>query len=160
MRPPPAAVPARRARVRLVSHTYRPRVRARRIQMNSVNLIGRLTRDPEKRDASGDMSVVKLRLAIPRRKKNGEDQGAVFIDVTAFGKQADLCAEYLEKGRQIAVSGRLEYSEYRDADDTPRSRHEVIADNVQFLGGQQAGSDEPADAELAAIAAEESGPDF
>jgi single-strand DNA-binding protein len=128
--------------------------------MNSVNLIGRLTRDPEKRDVSGDMSVVKLRLAIPRRKKNGEEQGAVFVDVTAFRKQADLCAEYLEKGRQIAVSGRLEYSEYRDADDNPRSRHEVIADNVQFLGGQQAGSDEPADAELAAIAAQESGPDF
>jgi single-strand DNA-binding protein len=129
--------------------------------MNSVNLIGRLTRDPEKRDVSGDTSVVKLRLAIPRRKKNGEDQGAVFVDVTAFGKQADLCAEYLEKGRQVAVSGRLEYSEYRDADDNPRSRHEVIADNVDFLGGgQQAGSDELADAELAAIAAKESGPDF
>jgi single-strand DNA-binding protein len=129
--------------------------------MNSISLIGRLTRDPEKRDVSGDMSVVKLRLAIPRRKKNGEDQGAVFIDVTAFGKQADLCGEYLEKGRQVAVSGRLEYSEYRDVDDNPRSRHEVIADNVEFLsGGQQKGSDEPADAELAAIAAEKSEPDF
>jgi single-strand DNA-binding protein len=129
--------------------------------MNSINLIGRLTRNPEKRDVSGDTSVVKLRLAIPRRKKNGEDQGAVFIDVTAFGKQADLCTEYLEKGRQVAVSGRLEYSEYRDADNNPRSRHEVIADNVDFLGGgQQPGSDEPADAELAAIAAQESGPDF
>lgn len=130
--------------------------------MNSVNLIGRLTRDPEKREVAGDMSVVKLRLAIPRRKKNGEDQGAVFVDVTAFGKQADLCAEYLEKGRQVAVSGRLEYSEYRDADDKPRSRHEVIADNVQFLsGGQQAGSGEPSERELAAIASEEGdGPDF
>ena len=130
--------------------------------MNSVNLIGRLTRDPEKREVAGDMSVVKLRLAIPRRKKNGEDQGAVFVDVTAFGKQADLCAEYLEKGRQVAVSGRLEYSEYRDADDNPRSRHEVIADNVQFLsGGQQAADGEPSERELAAIASEEGdGPDF
>lgn len=129
--------------------------------MNSINLIGRLTRDPEKREVAGDMPVVKLRLAIPRRKKNGEDQGAVFVDVTAFGKQADLCDEYLEKGRQVAVSGRLEYSEYTGADDKPRSRHEVIADDVQFLGGgQQAGSGEPADAELAAIAAQESGPDF
>jgi single-strand DNA-binding protein len=129
--------------------------------MNSINLIGRLTRDPEKRDVSADMSVVKLRLAIPRPKKNGEDRGAVFIDVTAFGKQADLCAEYLEKGRQVAVSGRLEYSEYKDANGNQRSRHEVIADGVDFLGGgQQVGSDEPADAQLAAIAAEESGPDF
>jgi len=129
--------------------------------MNSINLIGRLTRDPEQRDVAGDMTVVKLRVAIPRRKKNGEDQGAVFVDATAFGKQADLCAEYLEKGRQVAVSGRLEYSEYKDADDNPRSRHEVIADNVQFLGGQPAGPDEPSARELAAIASEQAeGPDF
>jgi single-strand DNA-binding protein len=130
--------------------------------MNSINLIGRLTRDPEQRQVAGDVSVCKLRLAVPRRKKNGEDQGAVFVDVTAFGKQADLCAEYLERGRQVAVSGRLEYSEYKDADGNPRSRHEVIADNVQFLaGGQQAGSDEPSERELAGIASEQGdGPDF
>jgi single-strand DNA-binding protein len=129
--------------------------------MNSIQLIGRLTRDPEKREVSGDMSVVKLRVAIPRRKRNGEDQGAVFVDVTAFGKQADLCAEYLDKGRQVGVNGRLEYSEYKDGDGNPRSRHEVIADDVQFLGGQQGGPDEPAERELAAIAAEQGeGPDF
>ena len=109
--------------------------------MNSINLIGRLTRDPELR--GGDTKkVCKLRLAIPRRRKTGEDQGAVFVDVTAFDRQAELCAEYLAKGRQVAVSGRLEYGEYTDAENNPRSRHEVIADNVQFLGAPQEASDE------------------
>jgi single-strand DNA-binding protein len=130
-------------------------------QMNRMEFIGRLTRDPEKPDVSGDISVVKLRVAIPRRKKGGEDQGAVFIDVTAFGKQGDLCAEYLEKGRQVAVSGRLEYSEYKDAEGNPRSRHEVIVDEIDFLGGPREGADGPSERELAGIASERGdGPDF
>ena len=127
--------------------------------MNSVSLIGRLTRDPELRN--GTKPVAKLRVAIPRRKKQGDDQGAVFIDVTTFDRQAELCAEYLSQGRQVAVIGRLEYSEWTDDDGGKHSKHEVIADNVEFLGGPPAGaSEEPSAAELAAIGAEEAGPDF
>ena len=60
--------------------------------------------------ASG-VEVAQLLLAIPRRRRNGEDQGAVYVDVTAFDGQAIACGKYLAKGRRIAVSGRLELSE-------------------------------------------------
>jgi single-strand DNA-binding protein len=105
--------------------------------MNSVNLIGRLTRDVESRQTKGDQTVANMRLAVPRRKRNGEQPEPVYIDVVAFGALGDLCAEYLAKGRQVAVSGRLEYSEWKAQDDTPRSKHEVIADTVDFLDRPQ-----------------------
>lgn len=119
--------------------------------MNNVNLIGRLTRDPELRDA-GTTKVCKLRLAIPRRRQNGEDRGAVFVDVTTFGVQAENCARYLVQGRQVAVSGRLEYGEWRDDAGGPRSRHEVIADEVGFLGAPPSQPPEPAPADAATAA--------
>jgi single-strand DNA-binding protein len=79
--------------------------------MNSINLVGRLTRDPELRETRGDTKVAEMRLAIPHRPKNGEQQAPVYVAVTAFGALADNCSEYLAKGRRVAVSGRLEYSE-------------------------------------------------
>jgi single-strand DNA-binding protein len=101
--------------------------------MNSVNLIGNLTADPELRKSDSG-SVVKLRVALQRRRgKNGEDRGADFVDVTAFGDQAENCARYLSKGRKVGVIGRLHHSEW-DSDDGRRQRLEVIADNVEFLG--------------------------
>lgn len=110
--------------------------------MNSVNLIGRLTADPELHKAESG-SVVKLRVALQRRRgKNGEDRGADFVDVTAFGDQAENCARYLSKGRSVGVVGRLHHSEW-DSDDGRRQRLEVIADNVQFLGGAKRDDEQP-----------------
>jgi len=77
--------------------------------MNSVNLIGRLTRDPELRTTNGGTPVCTLRLAVPRPPKDDGDAGAVFVDVTTFVRQAEAVAEHMVKGRQVAVSGRLEY---------------------------------------------------
>ena len=108
--------------------------------MNSINLVGRLTRDPELRETHGDTKVAGMRLAIPRRPKNGEQQAPVYVDVTVFGKLAENCAEYLAKGRRVAVSGRLEYSEWTDADGGKHSKHEVIADQVDFLDAPANGS--------------------
>jgi single-strand DNA-binding protein len=71
--------------------------------MNSVNLIGRLTRDPEKRSTPGGTEVCTMRIAIQRSGGNGSD----FVNVTAFGKLAESCGEYLAKGRQVSVQGRL-----------------------------------------------------
>ena len=110
--------------------------------MNSVNLVARLTRDPESKTTTSDRSVCSMRVAIDRPRSDGAD----FVDVTAFGKLADVCMEYLEKGRQIAVEGRLHYSEW-DKDGERRSRHEVIAQQITFLSGK------PADAEPAAVGA-------
>ncbi len=109
--------------------------------MNSVNLIGRLTKDPELRYTANGNAVCTLRLAVTRRKRNGDDQGAVFIDVVSFGPRAEAVAEHMTKGRQVAVSGRLEYQEWKAQDGSPRSRHEVIGEQVQFLGPRTTGSD-------------------
>jgi single-strand DNA-binding protein len=109
--------------------------------MNSINLVGRLTRDPELRETKGDTNVCGMRLAIPRRRNgSGEEPAPVYVDVTAFGKQAENCSEYLAKGRRIAVSGRLEYSEWTDSDGGKHSKHEVIADQVNFLDSPQNGT--------------------
>ncbi len=108
--------------------------------MNSINLVGRLTRAPELRETKGDTKIAGMRLATPRRPKNGEQQAPVYVDVTAFGKLAENCHEYLAKGRRIAVSGRLEYSEWTDNDGGKHSKHEVIADQIDFLDAPQNGS--------------------
>ena len=102
--------------------------------MNSINLIGRLTREPELDQTKGGTAVCRMRLAVPRRKKDGKDQGAVFVNVVAYGGLAGSCADYLSKGRQVGVSGRLEYREWTGPDGSHHSVHEVVADHVEFLG--------------------------
>lgn len=101
--------------------------------MNTVNLIGRLTRDPELDETKGGTAVSRMRLAVPRRRKDGKDQGAVFVNVVAYGGLASNCSDYLTKGRQVAVSDRLEYREWNGPDGSPHSVHEVVADQVDFL---------------------------
>lgn len=98
--------------------------------MNSINLIGRLTRDPELRSGGDAGAVAVLRLAVPRRR---DDDGAVFVNVVCFGRQAETAQEYLYKGRRVAIEGRLEHHEWSGPDGEPRSRHEVVAERVQFL---------------------------
>ena len=102
--------------------------------MNNITLIGRLTRDPELEQTPTGTAVCRMRLAVPRRRKEGKDQGAVFVDVVAYGGQASASADYLTKGRQVGVSGRLEYREWTGPDAARHSRHEVVADHVEFLG--------------------------
>ena len=101
--------------------------------MNTIQLIGRPTQDPELRYTPSGMATTTLRMAIPRRKRNGEDQPPVYVDVVAFDKQAEAVAEYVKKGRRVAITGRLEFREWKDKDDNPHSKHEVIADQVEFL---------------------------
>ena len=101
--------------------------------MNRVTLVGRLARDPEQRSASSGMSVCRMRIAIPRRKRGTEDPGAVFIDVVAFERLAEACAKYLANGSQVGVDGRLEHRTWEAEDRTSRSVYEVIAQEVRFL---------------------------
>ncbi len=104
--------------------------------MNTIQLIGRLTQDPELRFTNGGMATTKLRLAVPRRKKDGEEQAPVYVDVVTFAKQAEAVAEHLAKGRRVGITGRLEYREWKDSQDgSPHSKHEVIADQVEFMKG-------------------------
>jgi len=102
--------------------------------MNSINLTGRLTADPELRTTPSGASVGNMRIAVARRRgRDGEDRGAVFVDVTTFGRLAESVGQYLEKGRQVAVSGRLELDEWETDAGERRSRHKVVADEVEFL---------------------------
>jgi len=114
--------------------------------MNTVNLIGRLTRDPELRQTNGGTPVCTLRLAVPRRRRNGEDQAPVYVDVVSFSAQAEAVAAHVTQGRQVAVTGRLEYREWKGQDGSAHSKHEVIAEQVLFLGTKPAAtpSTEPA----------------
>lgn len=97
--------------------------------MNAVHLTGRLTRDPELRSRSNGESVCAMRLAVDGPR----DGSTTFIDVAAFDRLADNCGEYLSQGRAVAVSGRLAYSEWKADDGSKRSKHEVVASQVDFL---------------------------
>jgi single-strand DNA-binding protein len=97
--------------------------------MNQVNFIGNLTADPNHRVA-GTTTITTLRVALDRRNTNGEP---VYIDVVVFDNQAEAAARYLTKGRQVAVSGRLDLRTWRDEGGSIRSRHQIIAHDVQFL---------------------------
>jgi single-strand DNA-binding protein len=130
--------------------------------MNSVNITARLTRDPERVETKGDTAVTKLRVAIDRRNKA---DGAVFIDVKTFGKQAEACAQYLSQGSPVAVAGRLELDQWEAQDGGKRSRVYVIGERVEFLpdgkrSQQQAADEEPSEAELAAVGAGEGDDDI
>jgi single-strand DNA-binding protein len=122
--------------------------------MNSVNLTGRLTTGPELHDRSGTQ-VGRLRLAIQRpRGKDGEDRGADYVDVTTFGRQAEVCGSYLAKGRRVAISGHLRHSEWEAEDGSRRQKVEVVAEHVEFLDAPQREADngqpsEPAEAQAA-----------
>src|SRR2546423_10956966 len=101
--------------------------------MNSVNLIGRLTRDPDKRvipNKGTDVPVMRLAIERP-------GEGADYVTVTAFGKLAQSCNGYLTKGRQVSVQGRLNHSEWVK-DGQRHERLEVIANAVGFLGQRPA----------------------
>ena len=101
--------------------------------MNSISITARLTADPTTRTA-GELEICDLRVAIARRKgRDGEDRGAVFVDVATFGPLANICGQYLAKGRRVAVTGRLELDEWAAQDGSPRRRHKIVADQVEFL---------------------------
>jgi single-strand DNA-binding protein len=106
------------------------------MNINRVVMTGNLTRDPELR-AAGETSICKLRIACNTRRKNqGQwEEKPNYFDVTVFGTRGENCAKYLTKGRPVAIDGRLEWREY-EVDGQKRQSIDIIADNVQFLGGR------------------------
>ena len=103
--------------------------------LNNVVLIGNLTRDPELRYTPSGLPVATLRLAVNRNFTN--QQGEIetdFFNVVVWRNQAEKCAEYLSKGRQVAVTGRLQSRSWEGNDGQKRSAVEVVADRVVFLG--------------------------
>jgi single-strand DNA-binding protein len=118
--------------------------------MNQVSLTGRLTADPEVHDRGGTQ-VGRLRLAVQRpRTKDREDRGADYVDVTVFNNQAEVCGQYLTKGRRVAVEGRLQHSEWQAEDGSRRQKLEVVARSVEFLDSPRREDAEPEAVEAAA----------
>ena len=102
--------------------------------MNSVQLIGRLTRDPDVRYTSGSqMAVATFVLAIDRPTRQGEEKKADFPRITVFGKQAETCEKYLVKGRKVAVEGRIQTGSYQNKDGNTVYTTDVVANRVEFL---------------------------
>lgn len=108
---------------------------------NRVILMGNLTRDPELKQAPSGTPVVDLRLAVSeqyRDKQTGETKEVTcFVDVTAWSRLAELCSQYLSKGRPILVEGRLQYDEWKNKEGETRSKLRVRADIIRFLGSAQ-----------------------
>lgn len=109
--------------------------------MNRVILIGRLTKDPELRYTPNGTAVTTFTLAVNRARSgpSGERE-ADFINIVAWSKLADLCANYLRKGRQAAVEGRLQSRSYDNKEGKKVYVTEVVAENVQFLGSKEEGN--------------------
>lgn len=107
--------------------------------MNSVVLIGRLTRDPEVRYTASQMAVATFTLAVDRQVRSGEEKKADFIRITCFGKTAELVERYISKGRQIAVQGRIQTGSYQNKDGQTVYTTDVVADRVEFLGSAGTG---------------------
>lgn len=101
--------------------------------LNSVILIGRLTKDPELRYSPSGVAVSTFTLAVDRRRKQDEGQQADFIPIVVFNKQAENCANYMTKGRLVAVEGRIQVRSYEDTSGQRKWRTEVIANTVTFL---------------------------
>lgn len=98
--------------------------------LNRVVLVGRLTADPTMRYTAEGRAITKFNLAVSRRFNRDKTD---FIDVTAWGKLAELCAEYLVKGRLIAVDGRIETDSYTDREGIRRKSFEIAASDIKFL---------------------------
>jgi len=121
---------------------------------NLVVLMGNLTRDPEVRFTPSGVAVASFGLAVNNRyKKDGNVVDEVsFFDVEAWQKTAELCGEYLAKGRPVLIQGRLKQDRWEDDNGNKRSKIKVVATAVQFLGTKEK-EDAPAAAAPAGAAA-------
>jgi len=110
--------------------------------VNRVILIGRLVDAPTLRYVGNGKAVADFRLAVDRPYKNRDGERQTdFINIVAWGKQAENCANYLDKGRQVAVDGRLEISRWQDQQGNNRYTPQVVAQSVQFLGNKKEGDE-------------------
>ncbi len=108
---------------------------------NKVILLGNLTRDVEMRHTQGGQALAKFGMAINRKYTvNGEaKETTCFVDLTAWGRQAEVLSQYVKKGSQLFIEGRLEYSTWEAEGGGKRSKLEVVVENFQFVGSKSGG---------------------
>jgi single-strand DNA-binding protein len=112
--------------------------------INRVIITGNLTRDPELRNTPSGMSVCSLRVATNSSRKDESGQWVDkpnYFSITVWGAKGENCARFLEKGRPVAVDGRLDWREYQDKEGHKREAIEIVADRVQFLGSRDGGGE-------------------
>lgn len=115
--------------------------------MNSVVLIGRLTKDPEVRYTAGDqIAVANFTIAIDRPTKQGKEKQADFPRIIVFGRSAENCEKFLSKGRLVGVQGRIQTGSYKNKAGNTVYTTDVVADRVEFLEWKKR-DDEPYEAE-------------
>jgi single-strand DNA-binding protein len=107
--------------------------------INRVVLVGNLTRDPELRHTPSGTPVCSLRIAVNSRRRDESGQWTDkpnYFSISVFGNQAESCAQFLSKGRPVAIDGRLDWREWESQDGGKREAVEIVAESVQFLGSR------------------------
>ena len=132
--------------------------------INRVVLVGNLTRDPELKHLPSGTALCSLRIAVNTRRKDESGQWTDkpnYFDVSVWGNQGESCAQYLAKGRPVAVDGRLEWREWEAKDGGgKRESVEIVADSVQFLGSRGDGEGGGGGNQFVPAGASEGGADF
>jgi single-strand DNA-binding protein len=111
---------------------------------NKVILVGNLTRDPEVKYTTGGTAVTEVGLAVNRtwfdKNSNERKEDTTFVDITLWGRQAEVAGEYLSKGRSVLIEGRLQLDTWEDRETgKKRSKLKVVGENMQMLGGRGEG---------------------
>lgn len=116
--------------------------------VNRVTIIGNLGRDPEVRYTQSGLAICNLSVAVTERVKDGDEwkDATEWFRVVVFGKTAENAAQFLQKGRQVYVEGRLKTDKYKDKEGVERTAVEVLANSVVFLGGGGDGGRAPREA--------------
>ena len=111
---------------------------------NKVILVGNLTRDVELKYTPSGTAIAKFGLATNRTYKDsmsGENkQEVMFIDITVFGRSAEVANQYLKKGKKVLIEGRLVLDQWVDASGNKRSKHSIVAERVQFMDNKNQNS--------------------
>ena len=105
--------------------------------MNSLTIIGNLTRDPELRTTTTGKQVCSFSVAVNRRRREGQEPEADFFLVSVWNQMAEVCHKYLAKGRKVAVVGPVRVSTYTAQDGTTRANMDVLAESVEFLSPKE-----------------------
>ena len=109
--------------------------------MNSVQLVGRFTADPDVRYTDGGLSIARFRLAVDRRYKKEGEQTADFINCVAFGKTAEFIEKYFQKGMRIGTNGRIQTGSYTNKDGNKVYTTDVVVENCEFVESKTASRD-------------------
>lgn len=118
--------------------------------MNNVNLIGRLTRDPEVRYTPDGMAIARFGIAVDRPVKSGEEKKADFPNIVCFSKQAENCERFLKKGLRVGIEGRIQTGSYTKDDGSKVYTADVVANRVEFIdyGDKKSGSAKQGDMDI------------